>query len=92
MVPESAIKQPQSRSLPDQGIQETPIKKGTTTTTTHSHPRMAGSGNEKENVKEPCVQRASPAAVVSQEDSIYKSLGWDDTDDIDELASGRLSV
>ena len=46
-------------------------------------------------MKEPCVQRDNPpssAVVVSQEDSIYKSLGWDDTDDIDELAPVRLSV
>jgi hypothetical protein len=73
-------------SFLDQGVQETPIKKGTGITP--SYPRMADSGTEKENVKELCAEKDGPAKNIgtSQEDSIYKSLGWDDADDFDELA------
>lgn len=89
VVPESAGKS--SSSTASYGIQETPVKKRSETLLDHSHPSMPGpSCYNKENVG---IERG---AVVNtglskingtrKEESIYHSLGWDDADDIDDLA------
>lgn len=85
VVPESAVKIPSSSAL-TQGVLDTPIKKGTGIARNHSE--IACSENEKENMEEPYVEKDGQAKSIGifQEDSIYKSLGWDDADDIDELA------
>jgi hypothetical protein len=55
----------------------------------HSHPGLSGPGSDKENDR--AERREMLVATSSQEtgrseDNIYKSLGWDDADDIDDLA------
>ncbi|TVY85370.1 hypothetical protein LSUE1_G000294 [Lachnellula suecica] len=83
-VPDSAIKCPSA----SQGIQETPIKKryDVKVQVPHSHPQLVSEGN-KENIEVRLAAVAEDVVKIrstGQEESIYKSLGWDD--DIDELA------
>jgi len=84
-VPDSATKIPSSFS----GVQETPVKTKQTTNLYHNHPVEPGPSSDKENelrggsglgvgVKERTKRRS--------EESIYKSLGWDDADDLDDMA------
>jgi DNA replication regulator SLD3 len=83
-IPDSAIKLPSGGSGPS--FQETPIKKRLGVTLVHSHPKPT-SGNDKENgVNLNKQAEVGRVAGKKLEDSIYKSLGWDDTDDFDELA------
>ena len=67
------------------GIQETPIKKRAGTSV-HGDPALK-SRSDKENDRG--ENKASNVGMKtmgsSQEESIYKSLGWDDADDLDEL-------
>jgi len=82
-VPDSVVKHPSS-SFAFYAIQDTPVKK-IGVPLEHSHP----SCNNKENGRagEMGLKIGRPKTpALSQEESIYKSLGWDDTDDIDELA------
>lgn len=87
LAPTSVINGPPS-SWSSQGIQETPLKKKSEAMQAHSHPGLSTPGCGKENVG----SRGDISAELNQghkeanEDSIYKSLGWDDTDDIDGLA------
>lgn len=78
-IPESALKMA-SKSVIEHGIQDTPIKKGTGIT--HSHPCMTTSGVEKENANGSKETGLTKAVTMLQEDSIYKSLGWDDVDEL----------
>ncbi|KAG9238721.1 DNA replication regulator SLD3-domain-containing protein [Amylocarpus encephaloides] len=77
-VPDSAINEvSSSQTCPD--IQDTPVKKGLGTALSHGHPALL----DKENVSENEVAQAFRGEKVTrQEDSIYKSLGWDDADDL----------
>jgi DNA replication regulator SLD3 len=86
VVPDSAVK---STSF-SHGIQETPTRQRTDAVISHSHLNAGQVENNEENVK---VNVGTIATVSgtrrnngTHEDSIYKSLGWDDGDDIDELA------
>ncbi|KAF4620089.1 hypothetical protein G7Y89_g14730 [Cudoniella acicularis] len=87
-VPDSAIKMPNTPRM-SRNIQETPIKKRPEINSVHGHPEPLFDGN-KENVQK---TKKMPAHNESEMDtgshpdvSIYKSLGWDDVDDIDELS------
>lgn len=83
---DSAVKAPQS-SEASYNVLETPIKKKTTVDLAHGHP-IQSPLFDQENKKE--IERPSlPASKmqgtsVGEEDSIYKSLGWEN-DDIDDL-------
>lgn len=83
-VPDSAVK---DTSIPlFSGLQETPIKKRKDDTQTQSDPIAFAVGNNKENgVGLPKEAGIEKDAENSQEVSIYKSLGWDDGDDFDDL-------
>jgi DNA replication regulator SLD3 len=89
IVPESTLKAPSGFEMPS-GVQETPIKKRPDPQLKHSHPGIPASGSDKENtrVRKEVVTNIQlvPGISQRQEDSIYKSLGWDDADDMDELA------
>jgi len=80
-VPDSAIKKPAGTIL--SGVADTPIK----STTGHGHPVMLEIGSNKENLQQGSeVEKMfsqSKHDEVTNEESIYKALGWDD---IDELA------
>ena len=73
------------------GIQETPVKRRKEIIFDHSHPMVIGPGSDKEN--EDYIIRRGKTLVENPsqefgrgEESIYKSLGWeDDADDIDDL-------
>ncbi|TAQ88486.1 hypothetical protein B7494_g3206 [Chlorociboria aeruginascens] len=81
IVPESAIK---SCSLPSE-IQETPVKKRPEIQLGHSHPSSFDieKGKEEDNLR---INDEMKPKTRSSEDSIYKSLGWDASDDLDDLA------
>jgi DNA replication regulator SLD3 len=85
-VPESAAKLP--AILPrDNGVEDTPIKKKSNGT--HIHPSGISSDGDKENRRTDDGNKdIGPRQRIEkfQQDSIYKSLGWDDADDFDELA------
>ncbi|KAK0128839.1 hypothetical protein ONS95_000787 [Cadophora gregata] len=87
-VPDSAVKN-LSTSL-SYGIEDTPVKRRPASSVEHSHPMMASLGSDKENEqlrKNGGVSVGVGASLeLSKEDSIYKKLGWDDNDDIDDLA------
>jgi len=87
-VPDSAVKNP-STTLP-YGIEDTPIKRRPASSLDHGHPPVASFGSDKENDH---LRKRAPLDVSLQgglgakkEESIYKALGWDDNDDIDDLA------
>jgi len=87
-VPDSAVKNP-STTLP-YGIEDTPIKRRPASSLDHGHPPVASFGSDKENDH---LRKRAPVDVSLQgglgakkEESIYKALGWDDNDDIDDLA------
>lgn len=68
-------------------LQETPVKKRLNPSLQHTqHSSLAGS--DKENLRNgrgtPSIVKPVVEIQANQQDSIYKSLGWDD--DIDELA------
>jgi DNA replication regulator SLD3 len=85
-VPDSVVKSTSHPTL-IYGIQETPVKKRAATTQLHGHPAPSSS-SDKENGRVKTVTNVEMKATVgsSQEESIYKSLGWDDADDLDELS------
>jgi len=70
-------------------IQETPLKKRTDSRLEHSHPTTAGFGSDKENDQLGRSRISNDQYGVfsaRKDESIYKSLGWDDVDDNDDLA------
>lgn len=86
-VPESAVKKPSDTY----GIVDTPIKG----MSGHGHPislesNSSNNNNNKENLRQGNEVKKfldqNDHNDVTNEVSIYKSLGWDDADDIDELA------
>lgn len=78
---------PQS-SWSSQGVQETPAKQKSETMLVHGHPILSTPISGKENLVSTgavsCGLELEPRKTG--EDSIYKALGWDDADDIDDLA------
>jgi hypothetical protein len=71
------------------GVQETPVKPRQEIVFDHSHPGLPWSGNDKENnrKKEGGMEMGTSSQdMEKKEENIYKSLGWDDADDIDGLA------
>lgn len=85
-VPQSADKVTSTT----RGIQETPVKKMPASLLGPSHPALPSysDGSDKENDR-----RTTPAPVTrkdemfsTREESIYEKLGWDDDNDIDDLA------
>ncbi|KAH7383603.1 DNA replication regulator SLD3-domain-containing protein [Cadophora sp. MPI-SDFR-AT-0126] len=87
-VPDSVVKNP-SASL-SYGIDDTPVKRRPASSLEHSHPMLASFGSDKENdqsgkkaVDDVGLRRS---LGEGKEESIYKALGWDDNDDIDDLA------
>lgn len=84
--PETAV--PQS-SWSSQGVQETPAKQKSDAMLVHSHPILSTPIFGKENMGlkggASCGLDRAPGRNAG-EDSIYKALGWDDADDIDDLA------
>ncbi len=88
-VPDSAAKG-LSNLLPH-GVQETPVKRRQELMFDHSHSVLSGPGSDKENdndiiEREKTLEGNSSQETGMREDNIYKSLGWDDADDIDDLA------
>jgi DNA replication regulator SLD3 len=83
-VPDSAVKGLSGFAI--HGIQETPMKRRQETTLDHRLPESSASGSDKENDR---IERGKMAMASSsqetggKEENIYKSLGWDDADDID---------
>jgi hypothetical protein len=67
-------------------IEETPVKKRAEAAQVHDRPGPT-SGSDKENgrVGKVSNEQKGPNVGPSHEESIYKSLGWDDADDLDEL-------
>lgn len=87
-IPDSVTKAT-SRSAMTRGIQETPVKKRVEVTPVHSHPAPT-TGSNKENGRRESSKVVTNVGIEtpvgsSQEESIYKSLGWDG-DDLDELS------
>jgi DNA replication regulator SLD3 len=85
-VPDSAAKG--EFIFPSHGIQETPVKQRQEMMFDHSHPVLLGPGNDKENdrVERKKMLMAAPNQDTGRsEENIYKSLGWDEADDIDDL-------
>jgi hypothetical protein len=67
-------------SASSNGIQETPVKRRPLVG--HSHPNVQGPSCDKENQRgESNLQQFTG----THEESIYKSLGWDDADDLNDL-------
>lgn len=88
VVPKSAVKNISRSSFP-QGIQETPIKKRAEATLGHSHPAAPTPSSENSRGGRGRVTNDGIGQVLGtnkEDDSIYKSLGWDDADDTDDLA------
>lgn len=85
-IPDSSVKSTPGHARYSE-LQETPIKKKSETRTQHSHPDVAETGSNKENDDLDVTAKARNQIMNTKEpeDSIYKALGWDDTDDIDEL-------
>jgi DNA replication regulator SLD3 len=78
--------EPISIAFTPQGVQETPVKKRVENVLGHSHPIMPNYGSDKENEKTILASVIRKEEVPLREESIYKSLGWDDDNDIDDLA------
>lgn len=74
-------------SWSSQGVLETPAKQKSDATLVHSHPVLSTpiSGKENVRVKELTSCGLGNTEGKAEEDSIYKTLGWD-ADDIDDLA------
>lgn len=86
-VPDSAAKG--LTRVPSHGIQETPVKRRQVLILDHSHPELSGLGSDKENDiigERKTLMITSSQETGRTEENIYKSLGWDDADDIDDLA------
>jgi hypothetical protein len=89
-LPDSATKRTSPTFIPH-GIQETPVKIiRFEDKLQHSHPAVAKYDSDKENERglgmTSLIQNQPQSAPVVEEQSIYKSLGWDDGDDIDDMA------
>jgi DNA replication regulator SLD3 len=67
-------------SASSNGIQETPVKRRPLIG--YSHPNVQGLNSDKENRS---VESNLQQFMRTHEESIYKSLGWDDADDINDL-------
>jgi DNA replication regulator SLD3 len=78
---------PQS-SWSSQGVQETPAKQKSEAMLVHGHPILSTPISGKENLVSKgvvnCGMEQEPRKIG--DDCIYKALGWDDADDIDDLA------
>ncbi|KAL2067193.1 hypothetical protein VTL71DRAFT_1617 [Oculimacula yallundae] len=87
-VPESTVKNP--AAILSFGVEDTPIKRRSTISFEHGHPTITNLGSDKENdgkglrTTTDIGQRGDTSP--DKEESIYKALGWDDNDDIDDLA------
>ena len=75
-------------SWSSQGVQETPAKQKSEAMLVHSHPILSTPLSGKENMGSRGEVSNSLKAKFDQtkEDSIYKALGWDEADDVDDLA------
>ena len=88
----NASPEPNVRRLPGSvmypGIQDTPVKRRKDTILVHSHPDTPLPSCDQENLDTAGwdVNDRSKAPSKSTGESIYKSLGWDNVDDIDDLA------
>jgi DNA replication regulator SLD3 len=88
----NAIPEPNVRRLPGSmmytGIQDTPVKKRQDSILVHSHPDTPLPFCDQENLDSAGgdVNDRSNVPSKSNGESIYKSLGWDNVDDIDDLA------
>ena len=75
-------------SWSSRGVQETPAKQKSDAMLVHSHPILSTPIFGKENMG----SEGGPSCGLenalrkTEDDSIYKALGWDDADDIDDLA------
>ncbi|RDL41924.1 Uncharacterized protein BP5553_01903 [Venustampulla echinocandica] len=90
-IPDSVVKSPTTttQAFFSHEVQETPVKKRPSSKGDHGHFQPAFDC-DKENVRkiESAAQKTGLGQTndTRQEESIYKSLGWDDPDDIDDLA------
>jgi hypothetical protein len=85
-VPDSAVKM-DSRPTMTRGIQETPFKKKAEVTQVRGRVAPAsGSDKENRNGREIASIDGASQKVASSQEDIYKSLGWDGADDLDELS------
>lgn len=88
-VPESAVK-PSPQIAAPSGLPETPVKRRIDFQAAHSHPEVVrlSSNKENESLSEKVVSGHNVEKAIDkvESDSIYKSLGWDDPDDLDHLA------
>lgn len=75
-------------SWSSQGVHETPAKQKSEAMLVHSHPILSTPLSGKENMGSRGEVSNSLKAKFDQtkEDSIYKALGWDEADDVDDLA------
>jgi DNA replication regulator SLD3 len=84
-VPASAAKLPEDSGI-SLGVLETPVKKKSAVDPVHGHsfqsPRFDQENKDVE-VPNPAIKKTQKTSI-DQQDSIYKSLGWED-DDIDDL-------
>ena len=86
-VPDSTLKMGPRPTL-SRGVEETPVKRRAEAPQAHGHCTAPASGSDKENGqgrKTASINVVGQHLASSQED-IYKSLGWDDADDLDELS------
>lgn len=95
-IPGSIVKAPASRTL-SEGLLETPMRKRTQD---HAHPTAyTAPGHNKENSgmnafgmedwaepRSKAEGRGHASAFGMGSIDLYKSLGWDDTDEMDDLA------
>jgi DNA replication regulator SLD3 len=83
LVPDSALKA-LSNPFSSQEIQETPVKRRQELVGAYINAEAFAPSGNKENSKAGGIgTNKNPVAL---QDSIYTSLGWDDADDIDDLA------
>jgi DNA replication regulator SLD3 len=71
-----------------EGIQETPVKKQLESVLDQSHAVSLNNRADKENERDAMLPLSSRTehVLAIEDESIYKSLGWDDDNDIDDLA------
>ncbi|CZS90696.1 hypothetical protein WAI453_004013 [Rhynchosporium graminicola] len=86
-VPESIAKN--SATLLSFGVEDTPVKRKSAGSLEHGHPIKSSFSNDKENdrkITEITTNLSLGFTEMGKNDSIYKALGWDDNDEIDDLA------
>ena len=86
-VPDSAIKTTSVVSA-SHGVLETPSRPRFEDKLQYSHPEVPKYDSDKRNFtrEEPSLPPHKMQVPVIEEPSIYKSLGWDDADDVDDLS------